>query len=122
MTGATAIAAAGAGVSSSMAATVAPFANGSANHAPVTIDAIMVTVTGGTGPFTYLWQQVGLTPEVWTIGSPTGATPTFTGTDVADGDTATAYFHCAVTDSLGAHALSNDIQVNATATHSTGGA
>lgn len=69
--------------------------NGSA-----TSNAVVITATGGTAPYSYAWTIItytnGTSP---TVGSPASATTTFTQTNLAAGDVDTATFRCTVTDS-----------------------
>lgn len=58
---------------------------------------VTINVTGGTAPYSYVWNG----DPNWTIESPSGASTRFS-TIVPAGDSATATFTCVVTDSKGA--------------------
>jgi hypothetical protein len=73
----------------------------------LTSDATTATPTGGTGPFTYVWSQVG--GDSMTINTPNAASTTFS-KSVPDAAGFTGYFVCTITDSLGAVAATNTVQ------------
>jgi hypothetical protein len=69
----------------------------------VTTDAATVSVSGGTGPYTYAWAYVSGYAS-FTTNSPTSATTTWTGTITLPGQDRSAVYRCTVTDSLAATA------------------
>ena len=73
----------------------------------VTSDATTATPSGGTGPYSYLWQQVG--GDAMTITSPTSASTTFS-ESVPNGTGYVGYFTCTITDSLTAMATTNNVE------------
>lgn len=62
----------------------------------VTSSPVIITATGGTGPYTYAWTKIAGDTIAATL--PTAATTAFSGT-VALGETITATFECQITDS-----------------------
>jgi hypothetical protein len=69
----------------------------------VTTNSVTVTASGGTGPYTYAWAYVS-GDAVFTAGSPTAVTTTFSGTITSLGQDFTAVWRCTATDSLAATA------------------
>lgn len=68
-----------------------------------TTSRVQVTVTGGTGPFTYAWTLLSHTSGFMpTAISPSFASTAFRQTGLVPGDYHTAEFQCLVTDALGA--------------------
>lgn len=65
------------------------------------------TPLGGTGPYTYLWEQVGGDPNI-TIGSNTASSTDFSAT-VSGSDYITGYFVCTITDSAAHSAATNQV-------------
>lgn len=88
---------------------VAGFQN-SSSAALVTTGPATATPSGGSAPYTYLWEQVG--GSDWTINSPTAATTTF-GISVDAGDNKSTTFTCTVTDGTGFEATSAEISASA---------
>lgn len=68
-----------------------------------------VTVTGGTPPYTYLWQAVD---PGWDAVAPTNPTTFFRSPGIAAGDSANTQFTCTVTDTNGNTADSNYVTAN----------
>ena len=88
--------------------------NGSSGAAQnITTASCIAAPVGGTGPFTYSWAQVGVTPITWTILSPTAATTGFRANSVIAGSLETAFFECTITDSTGATAVTPIVTANA---------
>lgn len=69
----------------------------------LTTDAVTVTPSGGTGPYTYAWAYVSGYAS-FTTNSPTSATTDWTGTLSTPGQERSATYRCTVTDSLAATA------------------
>lgn len=63
--------------------------------------SVTVTPSGGTAPYTYLWQRVSGATAVVANGSTTSATFSTQSTSQAAGTTAQAVWQCRVTDSQG---------------------
>jgi hypothetical protein len=80
----------------------------------ITIQTANVTAnpSGGTGPFTYAWGQVG--GDAATILSPTSATTAFRFTGVSAGSSAVGIFVCTITDSAGSTAATPPVTATAT--------
>ena len=87
----------------------------------ITTPSITVTPAGGTGPYTFAWNPVGVPPDVWIINTPGSATTSFTAQGIYGGPaySAVAQFSCSVTDALGV--ISTSPTVSATARNSYAG-
>ena len=94
-------------------ATVDPFNafGGQVGTGAVTTNAVTVSVSGGTGPFTYLWTYVsgyaGFTANTDTL-----ATTTFSGTLTLPGQDRTGVWRCTVTDTFDSSTVSVPVGVN----------
>lgn len=75
---------------------------------------VSAIVTGGTGPYTYLWTQAG--GQAASIYSPASATTQFA-MGLGPGSSETANFNCTVTDSNG---LTADAAASVTFTNTSG--
>jgi uncharacterized coiled-coil protein SlyX len=65
----------------------------------ITTDAAVVTISNGTGPYTYSWtRQITTQGPTPTISSSTSASPTFTATGMQVGIDSTSIWEVAVTD------------------------
>jgi hypothetical protein len=84
-------------------------ASGLASSGTVTSSSIAVTVTGGTAPYTYLWQYVSGSLAI-AITTPTGSASTFSAIAV-DGVPEVAVFKSTVTDNNGTVIDTNTITV-----------
>ena len=78
----------------------------------ITSEVVEAAVTGGTAPFTYLWEGVTDATE-WAISTPTASNTRFR-LEVAGGEAETATFKVTVTDSLGQSVESDIISVTLT--------
>lgn len=98
-------------VTSLMTATATPATVGFVKTGPgtstLTSDPTTAVPSGGTGPYTYNWQQVG--GDSMTITTPTASSTTFS-QSVPDAVGFTGYFTCTITDSLGAMATTNTVE------------
>ena len=84
--------------------------NGASSSAQdITTAAVVASPIGGTGPFTYLWSQVGVSAYTWTIGTATAADTTFTGVAIPAGTVESVTFQCVITDSTGATATTVEV-------------
>jgi hypothetical protein len=63
--------------------------------------SVTVTPSGGTAPYTYLWQAAPYNTDGITVTSPTAATTTFRRNSCASGDTYLGNFFCTVSDAYG---------------------
>jgi hypothetical protein len=97
-----------------LTATVSPSSASKFQATPgtLTTGAVVVTPSGGTGPYMYAWAKV--TGDTFTVNSPTGASTTFSVTLALDEDAA-AQYRCTVTDSLAA-TFTVDVAVTARVT------
>lgn len=73
---------------------------GSAVPLPITTNAVGVSPSGGSPPYTYAWTQESGTPG-WGISSPSSPSSSFTSHPVNSGSGMSATFRCTVTDSRG---------------------
>lgn len=82
---------------------------GAASYGVVTTATVTATVTGGTAPFTYLWEYVsgdlGISAD-----TPTADNTTFSAT-VSDTSNAVAYFRLKVTDTNGSIVYSEQVAI-----------
>jgi hypothetical protein len=79
------------------------------------------TPSGGTSPYTYLWERTDAGGDTWSIASPTSASTRFLAQGVGPNTTATAEFACTVIDAHGLEAVSADIAASATNFSTLGG-
>lgn len=79
----------------------------------ITTSTALATPIGGTAPFTYAWQQAGITADSWTITNPTSASTKFTALAITAGSAANAQFVCVMTDATGAVATTSAVNANA---------
>lgn len=111
--------------SSGMSVSVTPDVYGSAaspTGVAITTSSASVTVSGGTAPFSYLWERTDAEGGTWQILSPTSATTQFRRLLVPP--TADAYpatFACTVTDSTGQTAVTSDVDASVINYSSGGG-
>jgi YD repeat-containing protein len=76
--------------------------------ASYTFASVTVSVTGGSGSFTYSWTPASTSGGTWASGTAATFTPIVSG--VASSTTAQATYTCTVTDTVtGAHATSNAV-------------
>jgi hypothetical protein len=83
--------------------------SGASYTGSVTSDAVTVTVTSGTGPYTYSWARTSGDSSVG-ITSPTAASTTFAAT-VYEGYPLTAHFRVTVTDTATGTTATADVTV-----------
>jgi hypothetical protein len=72
--------------------------SGAGTPIDITTNLVSAVVSGGVGPFTYLWTRTDAGPDTWTINSSTSSSTSFTATGVDAGTSAYATFTCTVTD------------------------
>jgi hypothetical protein len=88
--------------------------SGGSGSSDVTTSVVSVTVTGGTAPFTYLWQETSNNSSyTWVIGSSATASTSFTAQSLAPLDTAAAGFTCTVTDADGNIVITGEVTASA---------
>lgn len=78
----------------------------------VNCEQITASATGGTPPYSYLWTEVGSTPESWAIEFPNAAVTRFSCDSVGPGDVFAAAFKCTATDATGATGDTPSVNVN----------
>lgn len=86
--------------------------------ANVTTASVTITPTGGVAPYAHAWTQLGTSTLTWTIGTPAGATTSFTATNEPEGTSEVVTFKDTVTDAAGNVATKI---ITATARHYSGG-
>jgi hypothetical protein len=82
-----------------------------ASTSTITTNSSTATPTGGTAPYTYLWQAATYNEGAIAITTPTAATTTFRRTGCFSGDVYIGDFFCTVTDALGVVAVTNIVNV-----------
>lgn len=90
----------GAGLTLEAMPITATGSGGSGSTITVTTNSISVNVSGGTGPFTYAWTEVGVSTADWTILSPSASSTRFSA-PVETASFESANFRCTVTDARG---------------------
>lgn len=80
----------------------------------VTSEEVSVSITGGSGPYTYAWSLIAAVDGTWAVTAPNADKTNFVVSSVPSGDTYTATFKCTVTDARGLTADSATVQVNCT--------
>ncbi len=95
---------------------VTPDSFGARNSTPpggVTTSEVVATPSGGTAPYTFLWERTDAAPTDWTIIAPTSQATTFRAAAVGPGDSFDATFTCTVTDANGNSVVSGEVSANA---------
>jgi len=98
---------------SALSASASPTSvSGSGNTNAITSTASTATPTGGIGPFTYAWSNVGGDAAVVAV-SPSSASSTFRKNPMMPGDSTSATFNCLVTDTgTGFSVTTNNVSVS----------
>lgn len=78
----------------------------------ITLSPFTATPVGGAAPYTYAWEEVS-SDSTWTITAPTSAETGFIAQDVSANSSTGAIFKCVVTDTTGAEAETNEVQLTA---------
>ena len=91
-------------------------ASGTAATSTITSSSVTATPSGGTAPYTYLWQAAPYNTDGIGITTPTAAATSFRRTACKSGDTYLGDFNCQVTDALGVVAFSPMVSVTITRT------
>lgn len=100
------------GASSSFVVSIPATAEGSkvADHGVgVSTNSVSAIVTGGSSPYSYLWERTDANPESWSILTPTSSSTSFRGLNVGPGEAPSATFKCTVTDANSDSAQSNEL-------------
>lgn len=78
----------------------------------ITSEEVSVSITGGVGPYTYLWTVVAVSSGTWSISAPNADKTRFIASAVPAFDTHSATFKCTVTDARGLTSDSATVEVN----------
>jgi hypothetical protein len=91
-------------------------ATASAATSTITTSSVTATPSGGTAPYTYIWEGAAYNTDGIGVTTPTAATTTFRRFACASGDTYLGDFSCTVTDALGVVATSGNVAATITRT------
>lgn len=91
-------------------------ATGTAATSLITTGTVTVTPSGGTAPYSYLWEAAPYNTDGVGITSPTAATTSFRRNGCISGDSYIGDFFCTVTDALGVVAATSMVAVTITRT------
>lgn len=107
-----------AGGGGEISATLAPSGVGgyaySIGEPRITTSAVTITVTGGTAPYTIVWNFV---ESSWEEVTPNSLTTTLRGPGTPPATTDTTNLYAALTDSLGASCITNSISASVSNEH-----
>ena len=90
--------------------------SGGGTAGPITSGSSSISITGGTAPFTYLWQRVSGDPSI-SADTGTASSSTFTA-NLFGGDFSSGTWRCKVTDAGAVVTYSNNVYISLHATTS----
>ena len=91
-------------------------ATATAATSTITTGSVTATLSGGTAPYSYLWQAASYNTDGIGITTPTAASTSFRRTGCISGDGYLGDFYCTVTDAMGVVANSGMVSVTITRT------